>query len=255
VARAAEIDPMPGKDAIIRQVRGALENEHRINLHRHPIKVDVADGAVVLEGEVEGIAAKKLALELAAAANGIRGVVDRLRIAVAERRGDGAIRIALCEYLLREPELLTCTIRAVAKGRGETLRDAGAEGTGAIEVDVDDGVVTLEGSVISLSHKRVAGVLAWWTPGCRDVVNSLAVVPAEEDNDAEVVDALRLVLEIDPLVHSDQITASCRNYVVTLEGCVRTEAERRRAEDDAWALFAVDRVVNRIELVGSELSL
>ncbi len=239
---------MPGKDAIIRQVRGALENEPRINLHRHPIRVDVADGAVVLEGEVEGIAAKKLALELAAAADGIRGVVDRLRIAVAERRGDGAIRTSLCDFLLGEVELRTCTIRAVAKGRVETLRDAGAQATGAIEVAVDDGVVTLEGTANSLSHKRVAGVLAWWTPGCRDVVNALAVVPAEEDNDAEVVDALRLVLEIDPFVRSDQIAVSCRNYVVTLEGCVRTEAERRRAEEDAWALFAVDRVVNRIEL-------
>jgi len=91
-------------------------------------------------------------------------------------------------------------------------------------------------------------VLAWWTPGCRDVVNSLDVVPPEEDNDDEVVDALRLVLEMDPLVQAEQITASCRNYVVTLEGYVRTGEERRQAERDAWALFAVDNVVNRIEV-------
>jgi osmotically-inducible protein OsmY len=36
--------------------------------------------------------------------------------------------------------------------------------------------------------------------------------------------------------------------VVTLEGYVRNEEERRRAELDAWALFAVDDVVNRIEV-------
>jgi osmotically-inducible protein OsmY len=35
---------------------------------------------------------------------------------------------------------------------------------------------------------------------------------------------------------------------VTLEGQVRTEEERRRAELDAWALFAVDNVVNRMEV-------
>jgi osmotically-inducible protein OsmY len=239
---------MPTKEATTRQVRGALENESRINLHRYPIKVDVAGDVVVLEGEVESIAAKKLALELAGAVEGVRGVVDRLRIAVAERKGDGAIRDALCDFLLRAPELLTFAIRAFAKGRVDSLRDVGAARSGEIEVAVDDGVITLEGNVLSLSHKRVAGVLAWWTPGCRDVINALAVVPAEEDNDAEVVDALRLVLEMDPLVRSDQITASCRNYVVTLEGCVRTEAERRQAEQDAWALFAVDKVVNRIEV-------
>jgi osmotically-inducible protein OsmY len=239
---------MTTSEAIVRKVQGLLEHEPRVNLHRYPIKIDLADGAVVLEGDVESIAAKKLALELAASVGEIRGVVDRLRVAPSERRGDGAIRDSLCGFLLRDPELRNCTIRVRAKGRLETLRDVRGERAGEIEVAIEDGVITLEGAVISLSHKRIAGVLAWWTPGCRDVVNSLDVVPPEEDNDDEVVDALRLVLETDPLVQADQITARCRNYVVTLEGYVRNEEERRRAELDAWALFAVDDVVNRIEV-------
>jgi osmotically-inducible protein OsmY len=239
---------MTTSEAIVRKVQGLLEHEPRVNLHRYPIKIDLADGAVVLEGDVESIAAKKLALELAASVGEIRGVVDRLRVAPSERRGDGAIRDSLCGFLLRDPELRNCTIRVRAKGRVETLRDVRGERAGEIEVAIEDGVITLEGAVISLSHKRIAGVLAWWTPGCRDVVNSLDVVPPEEDNDDEVVDALRLVLETDPLVQADQITARCRNYVVTLEGYVRNEEERRRAELDAWALFAVDDVVNRIEV-------
>jgi len=239
---------MARNDGLVKQVRGLLEHEPRVNLHRCPIKIAVADDVVILEGEVEGIAAKKLALERAGSIEGVRGVVDRLRIRPGERRGDGAIRDSLCAYLLRQPELQTCALRAAAKGRSETLRDVLGEGSGAIEVAVDDGVIALEGTVISLSHKRLAGVLAWWTPGCRDVVNSLAVVPAEEDNDDEVVDALRLVLALDPFVHAEQITARSRNYVVTLEGSVRSDEERRRAEFDAWALFAVDDVVNRIDV-------
>jgi osmotically-inducible protein OsmY len=239
---------MTQKESIIREVHRLLEYEPRVNLHRYPIKIDVADDAVVLEGEVEDVAAKKLALELAAGVDGIRGVVDRLRILPAERRGDGAIRDSLCGFLLRAPELHNCTLRVHTKGRVETLRDMGGEGAGEIEVAIEDGIITLEGTVISLSHKRVAGVLAWWTPGCRDVVNSLDVSPAEEDTDDEVADALRLVLEMDPLVQPEQITARVRNYVVTLQGYVRTEEERRRAELDAWALFGVDKVVNRIEV-------
>lgn len=239
---------MPNRDAIVRQVQGALEHEPRINLHRFPIKVGLADGAVVLEGEVEDVAAKKLALELAGAVEGPRGVVDRLRVAPSERRGDGAIRDSLCGFLLREPEFRNCTIRVGAKGGVETLQDVPAGRGGEIELAIEDGVVTFEGAVVSHSHKRLAGVLAWWTPGCRDVLNSLDVVPPEEDGDDEVVDALRLVLEMDPLVQADQITASCRNYVVTLAGYVRTEEERRRADLDAWCLFAVDKVINRIEV-------
>jgi osmotically-inducible protein OsmY len=239
---------MPGKEEVIKRVHHALEYEPRVNLHRYPVRIGYADGAVVLEGEVGDIATKKLALELAAAVDGVRGVVDRLHVAPAEPKGDGAIRDAVSAFLLSEPEFRRCSIRLRSKGRVETLRDVPADEAGEIELAVVDGVITLEGRVISHSHKRLAGVLAWWSPGCRDVVNSLYVQPPEEDNDGEVVDALRLALEMDPLVEAAQIRASCRNYVVTLEGYVRTEEERRQAELDAWYLFAVDKVENRIEV-------
>ncbi len=241
---------MPDRNAVIKRVHRALEYETRINLHRHPVTIGFTDGAVILDGEVPDVAAKKLALELAGAVEGVRGVIDRLHVAPAERRGDGAIRDVLCHFLLREPVLRNCAIRVRVKGGIETLRAVPGDGSGAIEAEVREGMITLDGAVISLSHKRIAGVLAWWTPGCRDVVNSLDVQPPEEDNDAEVVDALRLALEMDPLVQADQIQASCRGYVVTLEGYVRSAEERRQAEHDAWCLFAVDRVINRIAVRG-----
>jgi osmotically-inducible protein OsmY len=90
-------------------------------------------------------------------------------------------------------------------------------------------------------------VLAWWTPGCRDVVNALEVLPPEQDNDDEVSDALSLVLEMDPLIPDPgQIRVHTRNYVVTLDGLVATQAEKDRAEQDAWCLFAVDNVINQL---------
>ena len=105
----------------------------------------------------------------------------------------------------------------------------------------------LDGWVISLSHKRLAGVLAWWVPGCRDVVNGLEVLPPEQDNDDEVSDALSLVLEMDPMIpHPEQIRVETHDHVVTLQGLVNTETEKIRAEQDAWYLFAVDNVINRL---------
>lgn len=241
---------MGNREAVIKLVQRALEHEPRIDIHRYPIKVGFADSAVILEGEVGHPAAKKLALERAGAVEGIRGVIDRLRVVPAERRGDGAIRDSLCSLLMHQGEFRNCTIRVLVKGGVEILREVPTDWGGDIEVAVSDGVVTLEGRVLSLSHKRAAGVLAWWTPGCRDVVNSLEVKPPEEDNDGEIVDALRLVLEMDPLVHADRIHARCSDYVLTLEGSARTEEERRQVEFDAWCLFAVDGVVNRIEVQG-----
>ncbi len=236
------------EESIVKQVRAALENEPRINVHRHPVRVSVASEAVVLEGELDSVAAKKRAMRVAALIEGVRGVIDRLHVAPTERRSDGEIRDALSGLLLGELELRDCSLRARVKGALETLRDVPAGGAGAVEVAIDDGVVTLEGTVISLSHKRLVGVLAWWTPGCRDVINSLEVVPPEEDNDGEIIDALGMVYEIDPVVRHDLINISCHDGVVTLSGAVATEAERARGELDAWALFAVDDVVNRIEV-------
>jgi osmotically-inducible protein OsmY len=236
--------------AVVKRIQQALEYEPRINLHRYPLKISVVQGAVVIEGEVADIAAKKLALEAAGAIEGTRGVVDRLRVVPSERRGDGAIRDSFANFVRGATELSNCTIRVATNGGTETLHAAPPDGGGSIDFSVTDGVITLDGSVISLSHKRIAGVLAWWTPGCRDVVNSLDVVPHEEDIDDEVIDAVRLVLEMDPFVQPEQIDVKCSNYVVTLEGHVRTADERRRAELDAWYVFAVDRVINKLALLG-----
>lgn len=238
---------MPDKTAVERAILAAFEHHPEINLHRFPIRLefDAARGAMILEGEVEHIIAKKRAFEIASRTPGVAGVMDRLRIAPAERRGDGAIRSALSDALLQEPALSPCGVEVLNKGALETLR-ATEDRQQVIRASVEDGVVQLTGQVPSLSHRRLAGVLAWWTPGCRDVLNGLKVTPPEADNDDEIADALRLVLEKDPLVHADGIGIRVRDRVVTLDGAVGTREERRMAEFDAWYVMGVDQVVNRI---------
>jgi osmotically-inducible protein OsmY len=240
---------MQNGNPILKSVRAMLEREPRINLHRWPVRLDMTDDQVViLEGDVGNIAAKKLALEIAGATPEVRGVVDRLHVAPAEPRGDGAILDALTASLREARELKNCTLRVMKKGQTLTVQEVRDDNaSGDMLVSVENGVVTLDGWVISLSHKRMAGVLAWWVPGCRDVVDALEVLPPEQDNDDEVSDALSLVLEMDPMIpHPDQIRIHTQNYVVTLEGLVGTETEKSRAEQDAWCLFAVDKVINHL---------
>ena len=238
---------MQNNEAVLKQVQAALGHEAHIDPHS-VIVIGFNDGTLTLEGEVPSVGCKKLALLSAGAISDVSWIVDRLRVTPAERAGDGATRDAVCKLLLRDVDFQNCRLRVRAKGQLETLREPIGDSSGSIELSVEDGVVTLTGQVISLSHKRLAGVLAWWARGCRDVVNGLEVVPFEEDNDDEVTDALRLVLETDPWVHADQIGIGTRDYVVTLEGVVASEEERKRAETDAWCLFAVDKVINHIEV-------
>jgi hypothetical protein len=64
---------------IIKEVRAAFEHKPRINLHRYPLYMDCKDSILTLEGEMEHIVAKKMALELAGAVSGVGAIVDRLR--------------------------------------------------------------------------------------------------------------------------------------------------------------------------------
>lgn len=237
---------MNPRESITKQIHGLLERERRINVHRFPIRVSNADGVATLEGEVGDIAAKKLALELAGSVPGLRGVVDRLRVAPGERRGDGAVRDSLARMFLEHGEFRNCTLRSQTNERTEILREGNGDSVGDIEIAVKDGVVTLEGHVLSVPHRLFAGVLAWWTPGRRDVINALEVQPAYEERDDEVTEALRLVLEADPAVDASQIRPTCEDWVVTIEGNVPSEEHKRRAEMDAWYLSGVEKVVNKL---------
>ena len=240
-------------NATIKSVWAALEREPHINLHRWPIHLGMTEEhALVLEGEMQSLAAKKRALDLAASAPDVHGIVDRLHVVPSEPRGDGSILDALAASLLGARELKNCTLRVMKKEQTQTLRQAEGDNTsGDILVSVKDGLVALDGWIISLSHKRLAGVLAWWVPGCRDVLDGLEVMPPELDTDDEVSDALSLVLEMDPMIpHPEQIQIRTRDHVVTLEGLVGSQTEKSRAEQDAWCLFDVDQVVNHLAVGG-----
>lgn len=241
---------MKNGNPLLKSVRAALERDPRINLHQWPLELDLTDDhALVLQGEVQNVAAKKRALEVAGATPDVRGIVDRLQVAPAEHKGDGEILEILIRLLLDSGEFKSCTLRAVKKGQEVVVQSAeGADYPGGdLRVSVDDGVITLDGSVISLSHKRMGGVLAWWVPGCRDVRDLLEVVPPEQDNDGEISEALTLVLELDPMIsRPHQIRVDIRDKVVTLQGLVGTETEKDRAEQDAWCMFNVGTVVNQL---------
>jgi len=238
---------MSNNQHIIKAVQAAWEHEPRINLHTHPVTISYDNGVLTLEGEVQDIAAKKISMELAIAAPGVTGIVDRLHVTPAVRLGDGAILTAVRDVLLQEPALQDCAVRVRNKGKVETIREAAAPNSGVMELSVNDGVVLLDDHVPSLAKKRLAGVLAWWVPGSRDVVNGMAVEPPEEDNDEELLDTVRLVLTRDPFVDADQIRLSTKQSVVTLEGLVINAVQRRAAENDAWFVFGVDKVVNNLK--------
>lgn len=232
---------------LLRRVREKLRADTAIGFDEASIVLAISDGAFLVDGEVDTVSIKRRLLRAAAAAVAPRPIIDRLHVHPAQAMADGMIGDLVRDALIDEPALADCRLRLWSKGEFELVRDA-LSATGAIDIRVENGVVTLDGEVSGLGRKRLAGALAWWVPGSRDVINGLGVAPAEEDNDAEITDAVRLVLEKDPFVNPDQVRVTTVNAVVTLDGAVPTPSERDMAEQDAWYVFGVEDVVNRIEI-------
>lgn len=236
------------EEEVIGTIRAAFEREARINLHNHPLELSFNDGVITISGEVGTIAAKKMALNIAAKPSPVKGIVDRLRVEPSEQMEDGAIRDHVCNALISEPAFKNYSLRAIVKQEMEVVRMVNEQRF--FELEVNDGVVVLNGVAESISHKRLAGVLAWWVPGSRDVVNGIDLFSNPEEQDEELVDLIRIVLEKDPMVNASQISVRSRDGVVTLDGAVATPNASRAAESDAWYVLGVNEVVNRLSVIG-----
>lgn len=240
---------MREKTKILERVCAALHSEPRLGAGFNPDRLDINDeGTLTIEGEAPSLAAKKLGLERVAALPEITGVLDRLHVAPATRMSDAGIRQHLREAFEQEPSFSTMEIAERKAGRTEAVRGVPDGRKGRLIIDADDGVVTLNGEVPSLAAKRLAGLLAWWVPGSRDVINGLAVEPTEEDAPIRIEEAVRIALEKDRFVDASQIRVGVRHRTVRLTGLVASESERDMAENDAWYVFGVDKVINEIEV-------
>lgn len=221
-------------------VLAAYEQDGDINLHEHPLQVSYRDAVLRLEGEVAHIIAKRKARRIAQQILGPGRIEDHLRLRPGEHREGKALLDAAVEALSQEPAFRDIPVRA-APARPPAAAHW-------IAVSVDGCRVRLDGTVGSLSHRRLAEVLAWWVPGSCDVHNHLRVQPAEKDSDDEITDAVRMVLEKDPLLHTESIGVRTAQRCVTLSGLVHSREQARMAVYDCWYVPGVHDVEDRLQV-------
>jgi osmotically-inducible protein OsmY len=237
-------------DELFKGLTAALERDTRINLREWPIHIEINKESIVLAGRMENIVAKKAALLTAQEMAENRNLIDQLRIVPVEHKEDGELQEQVIKALLEESALTECSLQVKENGNFKTIRQISKEPGSLIKVSMQEGVVTLTGHVISLSHSRLAEVLTWWTTGCESVNNQLEVIPAEEDTDDEICDAVHIVLEKDPVVPATQLVVSVKNGTVTLDGLVLNQEEKKFAVFDAWYVSGVKNVIDQIKVEG-----
>lgn len=226
----------------------AIRSESRIGPHFKPedLKID-EEGTATIEAEVGTVAIKRLALERLAGTPGITAIVDRVHVKPALPKSDDGILDDLRKAFYDEPSFRAIALKEADNGQVKSVREAFNRPRGKIVFEVHDGVVILNGSLPGLASKRLAGVLAWWVPGARDVINGIAVDPPEEDAPIRIEEAVRIALEKDPFVDAEQVRVGVRHRTVHLTGALPRDA-RDAAEWDAWYVFGVDDVINEIEV-------
>lgn len=212
-------------------------------LRANDLQVTVNDGKATLTGVVAEDVNKDLARQIALGVHGIDDVDNQISVAAdfepAERDGD-------------------------ERSFGETMDDVGiAAGVKSkliwsrytdaldIEVDSENGHVTLNGSTDSDVSKELAGKLAANTHGVYSVDNQLRVTDTSttttEDagqaiSDTWITTKVKSTLLYSSNVHGRDITVTTTDGIVTLSGELNSGAERELAIELARSIRGVKDV-------------
>jgi osmotically-inducible protein OsmY len=117
-----------------------------------------------------------------------------------------------------------------------------------IGVEVDNGIVTLTGTVDSYAKKVAAREAAHRVMGVLDVADDVQVKSpgSLERTDTEIARAVRMTLEWDAFVPDQKIRSTVTEGFVTLDGEVATLREKEDAEAAVRNLAGVREVRNRL---------
>jgi osmotically-inducible protein OsmY len=118
----------------------------------------------------------------------------------------------------------------------------------ALRVLVVESVVYIDGHVGNYRAKKTITRLAASAPGLRKVVNRSRVVPAALVQDEALAERVRWCIQSHPLLRSGPISVRCREGIIELWGTVERPSLRLHAEDAAWSVRGVCRVLNRLQV-------
>ncbi|HZT44364.1 MAG TPA: BON domain-containing protein [Chthonomonadaceae bacterium] len=123
-------------------------------------------------------------------------------------------------------------------------------------IKVENGIVTLAGTVNNYPAKVTAREIAYHVPGVVDVLDTIEVrrsngrfVFDQFPADCEITRAVQEVLKWDVLVTSQDIRCVVANGWVTLTGAVPSQSDRQEAERAVGYVRGVRGIVNHLRVV------
>lgn len=193
------------------------------------VYVSVQGGVVTLTGTVPELSQKLNAENIARRTVGVRQVIDQVQVVPTSKVSDAQVAAAVRD-----------AYRA-------NLSDSEAR---AITVSVNNGVVTLTGTLPSSYPKQLATTLASFVQGVTDIRNQIVVKPSVTRTDAQILADVKARFAQNPLVPAARITVTVGTGVVTLTGTVTTLLQSDQAESSARFVPGVVDVRNNLFVSG-----
>jgi osmotically-inducible protein OsmY len=209
-------------DAIREEVLYELKWDPKIT--SSDIAVTVKEAVVALSGFVPSYWEKLEAEKAVKRVRGVRGVANDINIALSSKQTD--------------PE--------IARSAVHELRNHVGIPSAGVKVTVENGWVTLEGSVDWQYQKALAESSVKKLKGVTGIDNRIEIKPQVSPKEVKdkIEEALRRSAELD----AGRIAVEVVGATVKLEGAVRSWAERNVAERAAWSAPGTANVENHLSI-------
>lgn len=202
------------------------------------IQVQTTQGEVTLEGQVPSEEIKNLAGVIALDTSSVKQLHNNLSVDPVTGRDPDREHLA---DRVADLEIKTLVSEALAKN---------AELAGKpITTEVKAQMVTLSGTIQTVSQKYTADQIAWQVPGVHGLTDNLSVSDSQatpESADDKLAHRVEFELYSTKAIPLKGIQIRANNGTVTLTGTVASRAEKLLAEVTAKSVEGVHKVVNSL---------
>ncbi len=194
-------------------ITAAIESDLWIDdaVNANNIDVNTIGGVVTLTGSTDNLLAKERATTIASAVVGVRSVVNRIEVEPSLTISDSELANNVKDALLTDPATDSYEVMA----------------------SVQNGIVTLTGSVNSWQEKQLCVTVAKGVEGVQGVKNNITIDFNRDRPDIEIKPEIKQRLANDVRVDDAQIEVEVNNGEVELSGTVGSLTEKNRAVSDA----------------------